>query len=101
MDQGTVIQVEELRAALERVLDRVEERFGSTVDLTTDYYWTLDLRAGYDPQQDPGGSILAAQLSDDVHSIRELLRREDDPIIWHDLSHLVGVLRRIAALDLP
>jgi hypothetical protein len=42
---------------------------------------------------------VACQLSDDIDSIRAPLARGEDPIIWHDLAHLVGVLRRIAALD--
>ena len=92
--------MKELRAALGRLLDAVEERFGPAIDLAADYYWTVDARAAYEPHEDPSGNVGAGQLSDDVDAIRELLRRDDEPIIWHDLSHVVGVLGRIAALDL-
>ena len=101
MDRATAIDVQELRAALELILNRIEEQLGPTVDLAGDYYWTVDARAAYETLNDPVGSLVAGQLSDDVNAIRELLRRDDDPIIWHDLAHVVGVLRRIATLDLP
>jgi hypothetical protein len=45
--------------------------------------------------------MAVAQLSDDVREIHGFVERADDPVIWHDLAHIVGVLRRLAALDLP
>jgi hypothetical protein len=72
MDRTTAIEVQELRAALELILNRVEEQLGPTVDLAADHYWTVDARAAYDLQHDPGGSLLAGQLSDDVNAIRDL-----------------------------
>ena len=54
----------------------------------------------FDMHAEPG-ALTVGQLSDDVEALRELLRRPDDLTLWHDLSHVVGILRRIAALDLP
>jgi hypothetical protein len=90
-----------LRAALARVLDDVEAQFGSTLDLGADHYWTVDPRWAFDPSVEPSKALTVAQLSDDVEEVRRLATRPDDPTIWHDLAHIIGVLSRIAALDLP
>jgi hypothetical protein len=94
------ISVIELRAAIARLLDAVEQRFGPTVELGTDDYWGLFSPAmfaadGSQPE------VLGRLLSDDVTSIRELVLRVDrseDELLWHDLNHLVGILQRISAL---
>jgi len=45
---------------------------------------------------------MASQISEDVETLRELLSPEREEVyIWHDLDHLCGILRRIAALDSP
>lgn len=95
------IEVQELRLALTCLLDAVEARFGATVDLRADGYWTLDLTRSFDLHAEQGAGLMVGQLSDDVRELRELLRRPDALTLWHDLSHVVGILRRIAALDLP
>jgi hypothetical protein len=101
MSNASHIEVDELRGALARVLDRVEAKFGSTVDLAADHYWTLDPRTAFEPHVDQASGMTVAQLSDDVREVRASLEHEDEPTIWHDLPHIVGVLSRIAALDLP
>ena len=101
MSDSRQIEVDELREALDRVLDGVEAKFGPTVDLAADSYWTLDPRTAFDPHADQTSGMNIAQLSDDVQEVRESLGRADETVIWHDLAHLVGVLSRIAALDLP
>lgn len=101
MSDASRIEVQELRLALMHLLDTVEAQFGATVDLRTDGYWTLDLARSFDLHAEQGGGLTVGQLSDDVQELRELLRRPDDLTLWHDLSHVVGILRRIAALDLP
>ena len=101
MSDEIQIELRDLREALARVLDGVEAKFGPTVDLAADYYWTLDPRTAFDPSADQPSGLTVAQLSDDVLEVRESLGRSDEPVIWHDLAHIVGVLSRIAALDLP
>jgi len=48
MDEAIKVRVEDLRRALNLVLDEVELRMGSVVDLDADYYWAPDPRAVYD-----------------------------------------------------
>ncbi len=94
------VAVSDLREALGRVLDAVEQRFGASIDLEADHYWTLDAVDSFDLTTEP--SVLASQISEDVETLRELLSPErEDIYIWHDLDHLCGILRRIAALDSP
>jgi len=95
------IDVEQLRAALELVLSHVERQTGPSVELTADYYREVAPRAGYDANVTPAGDALTlGQLQDDIQAVRDLLDR-GDVVVWHDLRHLAGVLRRIAAQDLP
>ena len=43
-----------------------------------------------------------APLSGDAAKIQEVLDRVDEELhLWHDLSHMIGVLQAIAAKDLP
>ena len=101
MDDASGIQISELREAASRLFDAVEDQFGAQIRLDADYYWDVVLSTAFDPTGDP--KIEAGQLSDDIESVRELLGRDqaEGVFIWHDLGHLIGVLRGIAALDLP
>ena len=101
MSGRSQIEVQELRRAVEHVLDAVAERHGPTVDLEADYYASLDLRTSFDPTVDQCDGITVGQLSDDVREVREMLSRTDAPVVWHDLSHIAAIFLRIAALDLP
>lgn len=103
MSDELTVTVAELRAAFDVLLNEAERRFGPTIDLDADYYWDLDVGAVYDLTQLPLATPGAGQLSDDVASIRGLLEQgsDGDVFLWHDLAHLVGILRRVAALDLP
>jgi hypothetical protein len=44
---------------------------------------------------------IAGQLSDDIDSLAQLLQERADGklSIWQDLHHVIGILKRIAALD--
>jgi hypothetical protein len=95
------ITVADLREAIRRLLEAVEQRFGSTVRLGIDGYSGLfspEMFAadGSEPK------VMGRSLNDDVASIRELVERvdqsEDELLLWHDLNHLVGILQRISAL---
>ncbi len=69
MAHGPYIEVDELRAAVARLLTAVEARFGSRIDLAADHYWSLDppdafqLDAGQPPE------LVVGQLSDDVQEV--------------------------------
>lgn len=103
MTDAPSVRVAELRQALDRVLEAVEERLGSTVDLGADHYRTLKPEAAYGLVPDPELHLIAEQLSDDVEELQDILNRPQDEgiAIWHDLGHLCGLLQRIAFLDVP
>jgi hypothetical protein len=97
VNKAIAIEVQQLKAALELVLTRVEQQVGPAIDLTADYYWKIPPEVAYDPLVKPEiDALTLGQLSDDVEEVRSLLERDDDDgvIVWHDLRHLVGVLRR-------
>ncbi|NYT95612.1 hypothetical protein [Salinispora sp. H7-4] len=99
------LRVEELRQVCTRLLDAAQERFGSEIDLSVldvNYYWNVDLPSAFNTYQDPAAGIDVGQISDDAAELRELLHRRayDDPVLWHDLQHLAGLLRLLAYLDL-
>jgi hypothetical protein len=97
------VNVTDLRRALGRLLDMVEERYGPTVALDADHYWMLSDEAAFNLGTEPTAEgVMAGQLSDDVDAVRELLDRSHDEVtVWHDLRHVIGVLSRIAAQDRP
>jgi hypothetical protein len=87
------VSIADLRAALARVLDAVEDRFGEVIDLDADHDWLIESTGSFDLSRAP--EVVAGQLSDDVETIDST----EEVFIWHDLDHLIGVLRRIAAID--
>jgi hypothetical protein len=93
------IAMSDLRAAIGRVLDAVEQKYGEAIDLDADHYWSLSPAESFDLTRDPG--IEAGQISDDVETVQQILSPSRDVIIWHDLEHLGGILSRLSALDSP
>jgi hypothetical protein len=99
-----ILRIADLQGAVTRVLDASERRFGPAIDLDSLPYshrWELDLRGIFNIEADLG-PVGLGDLSEDLREILRLLGRpEDETIIWHDLSHLIGLLQLIAVLDLP
>ncbi|HUR03018.1 MAG TPA: hypothetical protein VM347_10800 [Nonomuraea sp.] len=98
MNEPMAVTFAELRAALDVVLTEAEERLGSVVVLEADYYWALPGDV-YDIHSAPPQPALG-QLSDDVESVRTFLAERDEDghvIVWHELAHICGILRRIGA----
>jgi hypothetical protein len=93
------LRVSDLRAALALIFDEAERLLGPTIDLDGDHYWLLEHDERYGDE--PPAVSTAGSLVDDVESVYELLERDPDEgvYLWHDLSHAVGVLNRIADLD--
>ena len=99
----TVVSLADLRRALWWLLEEVERRHGKVVGLDANHYWTIGpwdsfrLDAADEPQSTVG------RLSDDVEAMQDLLAGLNDRevVIWHDLTHLVGIPGRLAVLDLP
>ena len=101
MALSTTIRIDDLRAWLLAILDEIERRYGAEFDLDADHYWDIGADAAFDMRSDPVPDV--GQLSDDVDTLREFISEREDleVIIWHDLDHIVGILKRVAALDLP
>lgn len=92
----------DLRRALTLVLDAVEAAHGPALDLGEDHYWHLSTKRAFDLSVTPTADLVG-QLSDDIGETASLLADDAsvrDPIPWHDLAHLVGILRAIEHLDL-
>jgi hypothetical protein len=98
------IDIAELRLACNKVLDVVAERLGPEVVLgdgsfVGDHYWELTLEASFGLVDHPELHVVAGQTTDDVDELRRIIDSED-VVLWHDIAHITGVLRRIASLDL-
>lgn len=106
MAQGEVVlKLADLRRVCSLLLDEVERQRGDQIEMAhvpVDYYWNVDLAAAFDMTQTPEGHLDCGQSSDDGDEISELARGLREEIaLSHDLSHLAGVLRLLAFLDLP
>jgi hypothetical protein len=99
MSDAVEVTVAELQAAVSRLLEAGERRFGSKLDLGADEYWSLWPSESFDA---PEPRLLRGSLVDDVNSVREFLdrddRSEDEVLLWHEMNHLIGILMRIASL---
>jgi len=87
------VKIADLRSSLDRALCAAEDLLGEEVALPADYYWHLPVDAAFDMTTEPR-ELTVGQLSDDV----EALLYERDPVPqenWHELSHLIGVLRAL------
>jgi hypothetical protein len=98
------LRISDLRAAVTRILDASERQFGPEIDLGNvpfGYRWELDLREVFNVGSEPGSPALG-DLNEDLQETLQLLGRpEDETFIWHDVSHVVGLLQLLAVLDLP
>lgn len=98
------LRMADLRAATARILNAVERRFGPEIDLGSlpfGYRWGLDPREIF-KAADPPVATMLGDLSEDLEEILDLVQRpEEETFVWHDLSHLIGLLQLLVALDLP
>ena len=104
VDQARTVRVSEWRAALALVLDEAERKHGEQIELNWDFYWEFPANEALDLSIEPDRDCLAVgSLADDIESVRELVRFDGDQVVevWHDLAHIVGILRAIVATDLP
>ncbi|MFC7725477.1 hypothetical protein ACFQW6_10180 [Nocardioides sp. GCM10028917] len=94
MAESITVAIADLRSALIRALDATEARLGPEVSLAVDYYWHLPVDDAFDLTIEPS-TFTVGQVSDDLD---EVVHDEPDGIpeaAWHDLSHLIGVLRAV------
>ena len=94
MAEPLTVRIADLRSALVRTLEAAEQRLGPEVILDTDYYWHLPVEDAFDMAREPQ-TFTAGQVSDDLE---ESVQHEHERLpeeAWHDLSHLIGVLRAL------
>jgi len=94
MAASLTVTIADLRSALSRALDSTEARLGPEVSLAVDHYWHLPVQDAFDLTSEPK-TFTVGQVSDDldesVHDDRDRVPEG----AWHDLSHLIGVLRAL------
>lgn len=100
MPESQRVAVRDLRLALDRLLAEVERTSGPEIDLAADPYWVVAAADAFVLGTPPTPTV--GQLADDLESLAAQVADDaEQPLVWHDLEHVVGLLRRIAALDLP
>ena len=63
-------------------------------------YWTVGLEDICALATIP--EVISCEFRDDIDEVLKLLSRDSAiPRLWHDLDHLVGLLRGIACMDYP
>ena len=94
------LRVEDLRVAINRLLDAVEDQHGPALRFDVDYYWNVPFSTAFDPYTQP--RLDMGQVSDDVESVHHFIASSDDEMvsIWHEADHLAGVLRAISKTDI-
>ena len=100
------LDFEDLRTALNGVIDLAIERFGPRLDVQAvagynDYYWHLPVEAAYAMDDDPGLYVDAGQSSDDLDELSEMIDQPHEQVLRHSVEHLVGLLNLVAFLDDP
>ncbi|MCP2263137.1 hypothetical protein ACFQHV_21905 [Promicromonospora thailandica] len=101
MSAPTTLVIDDLRRALDRVLDDVAATLGDRVELDGGLYWQVpvDELGSNDPDT---VDLTAGDLVDDLETMRDLLASTGPtPALWHELNHLVGILRALEARTLP
>ena len=93
MAEPVIVRLSDLRSSVERVLDLVEAQLGAEVPLQVDYYWHLPVEQAFDMTREPD-AFTAGQVTDDVTSTLDDRGRVPGEA-WHELAHLIGVLRAL------
>jgi hypothetical protein len=93
MIESLTVSIADLRSALSRSLTTIEARLGPDVSLAADHYWHLPVESAFDLSSEPK-TFTVGQLSDDLESLHESIDVTGETA-WHNLSHLVGLLRAL------
>jgi hypothetical protein len=94
MAEPLTLRFADLRTALVRALDATEKRLGPEVTLDTDYYWHVPVDDAFNMAGEPQ-TFTVGQVSDDLEATVQDEHERLPEEAWHDLSHLVGVLRAL------
>lgn len=94
MAEPLIVRIADLRTALVRVLDAAEKRLGPEIALGADYYWHVPVDDAFSMAEEPQ-EFTVGQVSDDLQEVMQDRGERLPEEAWHDLSHLVGVLRAL------
>ena len=94
MAESITVTIADLRSALSRALDATEAQLGPDVSLAVDHYWHLPVEDAFNLSSEPG-TFTVGQVSDDLDEVVHIDRNELPEGVWHNLGHLVGVLRAL------
>lgn len=86
------VAIADLRSALGRALDAIEARLGPEVSLAVDHYWHMPVEDAFDLTSEPT-TFTVGQVSDDLDAAMHDEPGGPPEAAWHELSHLIGVLR--------
>jgi hypothetical protein len=100
VNDPTTLVIDDLRQALNRVLDDTAASLGDRVELDGGLYWQVPTQQLY--AMDPDGvALTAGDLDDDIRTMHEYLGSSGPaPALWHELNHLIGILRALEATAL-
>jgi hypothetical protein len=97
----TTLAIDDLRRAINRVLDNTAASLGKQVELDGGLYWQVPAHQLHTMDPDTV-TLTAGDLDDDLQTMREYLGSDGPtPALWHELNHLIGILRALETMTLP
>jgi hypothetical protein len=76
-------------------MQAVEAELGARIELEGDFYWHLPIESAFKIATEPN-DLSVGQLTDDVMALMQAQDPELSPDpAWHELAHLIGVLRAL------
>lgn len=99
MPESLTMRIPDVRDAVSRALDLVEAALGTEVTLPWDYYWHLPAGASFDMAKQPE-DLTVGELSDDLAEVLDDHERVPAEA-WHELSHVIGLLRALETAVQP
>ncbi|MFI2365673.1 hypothetical protein [Promicromonospora sp. NPDC019610] len=101
MKPPATLVIDELRQAINRILDDTAASLGDRVELDGGLYWQVPAQQLHAMDPDTV-TLTAGDLDDDIQTMHEYLGSSGPaPALWHELNHLVGILRTLEAMTLP
>lgn len=99
-DWQVPVRFDDLASAFAVLLAAARAKWGDEVIISEDNYWHLQADQSFEVMKDP--SFDMGSLADDVEEVRKMLTQDEGEVfLWHDLSHLMGILNALVAMDLP
>jgi hypothetical protein len=100
MTEPLVVRIADLSAAIVRALEAAEQLLGPEVSLDGDHYWHMPVEAAFNLTREPR-EFTVGQLSDDLHDALIDDHERVPQETWHDLTHLIGLLRAVERAGRP